>query len=308
MQLLVLKLDTFEFILVLGNGQVHELEVSSLLVLGGFVSNALLSTLEQFDLLHELVLFLAHFVNASNQVHVVLHEARIVLTVLLKVARQLLSVVSDVGLVGVTLSCLSLIGVNLGLFPVILFLDPSFVQSNDALLKLFVVLNVLNNIKDVVLKTLLLQQLHVKLVTAVEVFVFETLVLHLQVIDNEVKVVTNSLEVLHFDLHLVDLLVKRRNVVFSGQNVSLQLLDLVVEHEFKFLEFLRLLFQLNDTSVFVFNGRSSRLKLCFLGFNLVFQVVDCQVKSARLTCFFGDFVLKGVFFAVCSSVLAGLFL
>jgi len=60
----------------------------------------LLMLCHEHDLLVELVLLLAHFVDASNKVNVVLHETCVVLAVLLKVARQLPTVVPDVGLVG----------------------------------------------------------------------------------------------------------------------------------------------------------------------------------------------------------------
>ena len=40
---------------------------------------------------------------------------------------------------------------------------------------------------------------------------------------------------LDFDLHLVDLLVERSNVILARQNVTLQLLDLVIEYEFELL-------------------------------------------------------------------------
>ena len=95
-QLLVLDLSLLKFLLVPGNSQIHELEVFSLLVLVLLVRGAIgHAALQNLDLLRCLLFFLAHLIDACNQIHVVLHQTRVVLTVLLQVARELLAVVSD---------------------------------------------------------------------------------------------------------------------------------------------------------------------------------------------------------------------
>jgi len=96
-------------------------------------------------------------------------------------------------------------------------------------------------------------------VATVQVFILQTLVSHLEIIDDQIEVVTDALEMFHFNLHLVDLFMERKDVVFSWLDVTLQLLNLVIKHELKLLEFLCLLFKLNDTSIFVFNGSSTGL-------------------------------------------------
>ena len=154
----------------------------------------------------------------------------------------------------VPLSCLLSILVNsCCLFAIGLLFDPGLVKTDDALLKFFIVRDVLYHLEHVVFKSLFLQFLHVKLVSRVQVFIFETLVAHLEIIDNQVKVGTYGLEVLYFDLHPVDLVVELSDVCFSWQYVSLELFDLVVEHEFELLKLLSLLFELDDPDVFLFN-------------------------------------------------------
>ena len=53
--------------------------------------------------------------------------------------------------------------------------------------------------------TFLLKLLHVKFVAAVQVFIPKTLVSHLEIIDDQIEVVTDALEMFYFNLHLVDL-------------------------------------------------------------------------------------------------------
>ena len=98
--------------------------------------------------------------------------------------------------------------VNVCLLAVNLFENPGLVEADDTLLQLLVVLNVLDDFKDVIFEPLLVDQLDIKFVAAAEILVFETLVTHLQVVHDQIKVVTDALEVLNLDLHLVDLLVK----------------------------------------------------------------------------------------------------
>lgn len=89
------------------------------------------------------------------------------------------------GLVSRALACMRIVLLNV-LLAVVLLLDPALVKADDTLLKLLVVSDMLDYLEDIVLESLLLKLLHVQLVTAVQVFVFETLVAHLKVIDDEV--------------------------------------------------------------------------------------------------------------------------
>lgn len=103
---------------------------------------------------------------------------------------------------------------------------------------------------------------------------------HLEIVDDQVEVCTDAMEVFDLDLHLVDLLVEGGDVVFARQNVSLQLLDLVVKHELELLELLSLLFQLNNSSILVLNSSPPRLKFIFLGLNLILELYDGLVEGS----------------------------
>ena len=161
--------------------------------------------LAENDLLLELMLFLSHLIDAFDQVDVVFHQTGVVFAMLLQVAGKLCPVVTNVGLMGVALSSIGFISINIGLLAVGFLLNPGLVETDHSFLELFVVLNVLDDLEDVILETFLLELLHVQLVAAVQVFILQTLVSHLEIIDDQIEVVTDALEMFHFNLHLVDL-------------------------------------------------------------------------------------------------------
>ena len=55
-------------------------------------------------------------------------------------------------------------------------------------------------------------------------------------------------------MHLVHLLVEGCDIVLTGQDISLELLDLVIEHKFELFKLLSFLLKLNDAIVFVVNS------------------------------------------------------
>ena len=310
-ELLVLNLDLFKLGLVFGDGHVHELDLFPLLVVETFLeARAVLFVVvvHQHDLSIKLVLPLAHVVDRAQQSDIVLHQTVVVLTVLLQVARQLATVVADLGLVGCALPIMGFVLVNVGLLAVRFLENPGLVEADHTLLQLLVVLNVLDDLEDVILEPLLVDQLNIKSVTAAQVLVLETLVTHLQVIHDQVKIITDALEVFHFDLHLVHLLVEGGDVVLTRQDIALQLLDLVIEDEFELFELLGLLLEFDDAAILVFDRRSSRLELSFLSLDLVFEVVDGDVEGARLACLLLDFFGKSASVQSGRSELASLFL
>ena len=82
----------------------------------------------------------------------------------------------------------------------------------------------------------------------------KSLVTHLEILYDESQVCADGLEVLHFNLHLIDLFVERGDIVFTGKDVALKLLDLIIKHELELFELLRLLFELNNAGILVFDG------------------------------------------------------
>ena len=127
---------------------------------------------------------------------------------LLKATGELSAVVLDVGLINIAFtSALSTLIGRLGSLACLLFLDPSLVETNNASLQLLVVGDMLNNLKYIVLETFLSEDLNVEGVSASQVFFLKTLVAHLKILNDEFQVCADGLEVLHFDLHLIDLFV-----------------------------------------------------------------------------------------------------
>ena len=80
---------------------------------------------------------------------------------------------------------------------------------------------------------------------------------HLQIIDDQVQVVTDAHEVLYLNLHLVDHVMERGDVVLTRKDITLQFFDLVIENEFKLLKLLCLLLQLYYPSIFILYGGTS---------------------------------------------------
>lgn len=160
-QLLVLLLREGELFATPSNRHVHQLHFLALLVLEVLIvattMNATFCSLEYLNLLAVLVLLFSHLVDALDQVDVVLHETRVVLTVLLEITRQLLAIVADMRFMSLSLTCMLSVGIDILSLSVSLFQNPSLIKSNDTLLEFFVVSNVLNNLKDVILEALLLQ-------------------------------------------------------------------------------------------------------------------------------------------------------
>ena len=118
-----------------------------------------LVSLHKADLLHQFLLLLRHLIDTLDEVDVILHETGVVLSVLLQAARQLSTVVGNVGLMfpASTSVPVVLFKVGLLLLAVALFEYPSFVKADDTFLQLLVVLDVLNNLEDVVLEAPLLE-------------------------------------------------------------------------------------------------------------------------------------------------------
>lgn len=84
---------------------------------------------------------------------------------------------------------------------------------------------------------------------------------------------------LHLDSHLGDLLVQGGYIVLTGQNVTLQLLDLVVEHELKLLQLLSLFLEFDDSGILILNCGPSGVEFRLLSLNLILVVVDGSVES-----------------------------
>ncbi len=64
--------------------------------------------------------------------------------------------------------------------------------------------------------------------------------------------------------HLIGLLIELLDLDLTGSDISLKLLDLVIEHELEFFKLLSLLFQIINSLILVADGSLSFLDLTFL--------------------------------------------
>ena len=163
-KLLVLFLLLVELLSPLVNGEIHKFKVLTLLIfIHFFVASASCTSTQDLNLLLELVLLLPHLIDSLNQVDVVIHQSSVVLTVLLQVARQLLTIVVDVSFISVSLTCVLSILIDSGnsLFTLSFLLDPGLVEADDTALELLVVGDVLDNFKDIILELCLLELLEI---------------------------------------------------------------------------------------------------------------------------------------------------
>ena len=128
----------------------------------------------------------------------------------------------DVGLISFAFtSALSTLIGSLSSLACLLFLDPSLVETHNTSLQFLVVGDVLDNLKNIVLETFLSEVLNVKSMSTSQVFFLKTLMAHLEILNDEFQVCADGLEVLNFDLHLIDLLVQRSDIVFTRKYITL---------------------------------------------------------------------------------------
>ena len=86
---------------------------------------------------------------------------------LLKVARELLTIIANVSLMCMPLACMLGICIHILSLAIGLLFDPGFIETNYAFLELLVVSNVLDDLENIIIEAFLEKCLHVKFVTAV---------------------------------------------------------------------------------------------------------------------------------------------
>ena len=161
--------------------------------------------------------------------------------------------------------------ISVSLLILYLFLNILLVKSDNSLLKLFEVGNVMEALENIILELLFKLLLLIQLVSKVLNFIGKTFLSHSEIIDDQSKILIDSVEMLEFLSHLISLLIKFLDFKFSGSNISLKLLNLVIKHELKLFKFLYLLFQIVNSLVLILNGSFSLLKFSFLRLDLLSQ-------------------------------------
>ena len=165
----------------------------------------------------------------------------------------------------------------------------SFVETNDSLFEAFKVVDLLNDVENVIFELFLLLFLFIESHPTIVVLFLETALTHAQIIHNQFELLSDAVEHFHLQLHAVHSLVKRRDCVVSRAYFTFQLPNFVVKYKFEFLKLLRLLFQVNNLRIFLFDGVPSLSKFAFLRLNLIFEFLYVLFVRATSTYLFCDF-------------------
>ena len=210
------------------------------------------------------------YVDLLKQSHILRHEALVGILVTHLVLAELLSEMINVLFKVLPLSFNLLIRLVFATFAVFqsLFEHIALIESDAGFLQLLEVGNMVETGEDIVFELpdapiLVHPHLHQLLQ-----LIFETLLSLGQIGHNQLQVVFDAAEVEDLLLHLTSGVLQLLDDFLPWPDVSLQLLDLVVEHELELLQLLRLLLQLVDVSVFVGHGLLALLQLSLVRLDL----------------------------------------
>jgi len=224
---------------------------------------------------HQPLVVLLHLkgIDLLDQSDVLFQNSLILLRVVDGVVLQLLSECFDVVLEVVSLRLVLKVGVTRANIALILLQYPHFVESDAALLQ-FLEVHLLGEdcLVDIILKLslsfLLLGDGPFHLACCLS----ETFLPHAEIIDDQHKVLVDSVEVLLLRPHLISLLVQLLNLDLSWTNVSFELLDLVIKHEFEFFKLLNFLLEVQNSNLFLLKGHVSLSNLGLLQLDVLLEL------------------------------------
>jgi len=229
------------------------------------------------DLLLKCMLLDPLIVDLLQKLNILRHNLRVLLLVdiliLLEHQSQVVNVVFQVS------SLLSVLFMDVGVSSLVLdlFFDVLFMESNDTSLKLLEISDVVKDLKNIVLELLLVSFLLVKVLSQVFDLGGQTLLSHSEIIHDKSKILIDSVEMLQLLPHDVGLLLELLNFNFSWADISLELLDFVIKNELELLKFLSLLFQVNNSLIFVLDSGLSLTELGLLRNDLLLEIVSALV-------------------------------
>jgi hypothetical protein len=113
-----------------------------------------------------------------------------------------------------------------------------------------------------------------------------------EIIHNVPKVSINLVVMLQVFVHLICLLLESSDLHFPGRDISLQLLDLIVEHELELFELLSLLLELIDLFLLISDRVILILNLGCVPSNFLSQLGSCVGLSVQLLILVLDFSLE----------------
>jgi len=229
------------------------------------------------DLLLKCMLLDPLIVDLLQKLNILRHNLRVLLLVdiliLLEHQSQVVNVVFQVS------SLLSVLFMDVGVSGLVLdlFFDVLFMESNDTSLKLLEISDVVKDLKNIVLELLLVSLLLIKVLSQVFDLGGQTLLSHSEIIHDKSKILIDSVEMLQLLPHDVGLLLELLNFNFSWADISLELLDFVIKNELELLKFLSLLFQVNNSLIFVLDSGLSLTELGLLRNDLLLEIVSALV-------------------------------
>lgn len=194
---------------------------------------------------------LAENVDLLQKHDVFFHDSGILLLVDVLVLLEHLSQIINIIFEVLALVSILSVEVSISLLILDLFLDILFVEADHTLLQLLEVGNVMKTFKDVILELLLEALLLIKILSQMSDLIGQAFLTHAQVIDNKSQVLVNTIEMLELLTHLVSLLVKLLDFNFTGSNVTLKLLNLVIQDELELFELLGLLFEIVNSLILI---------------------------------------------------------
>jgi len=261
--------------------------------------------IDQPDLLSQFMYILSKNVNFLKQHHIFLHNSGIFLFVDILIFLKHLSQI--VYIVFKVLSFISVFAMEICISLLILdfFFHVFLVKSDNTFLKFFEIGNMMKALKNIVLKLLFKSLLLIKALSQMSDLVCETFLSHSQIINDQSKILIDSIEVFQFLSHFVCLLIQLLDFDFSGSNVTLKLLDLVIKDEFKLLKFLSFLFEVIYSLVLVFYCGFSLLDLTLLRVDLLFERVSLLNEFIQSLKLFINVLLCGFFISLCALVVIG---
>ena len=127
----------------------------------------------------------------------------------------------------------------------------------------------------------------------------EATLTHAEVFDDESQVGVHPCEVHQLLLHLVDPLIQLLNLDFTRPNIPLQLLDLVVQHEFELLQLLDLLLQTGDFLLLIMEGFLASLQLHLIQLNRLLFLCNVVHNSRQFFLLCGQLSLRLMLHLLC---------
>ena len=150
-------------------------------------------------------------------------------------------------------------------------------EANDSGLELLEVGDVVECLEDIILELLFVVLLFIQALSEILNLISQTFLSHSEIIHDKSKILIDSVEMLQLLPHDVGLLLELLNFNFSWADISLELFDFVIKNELELLKFLSLLFQVNNSLIFVLDRGLSLTELRLLRNDLLLEIVSALV-------------------------------